>query len=62
MIEDRAEEEMLVKIPLRKTASIFLCGASHPLAEKEQVSLEEICSFPYSPGKKAQAGRSPRII
>ena len=57
VIEDRAEEEMLVKIPFREDRLYFLCGASHPLAEKEQVSLEEICSFPLFLREKGSASR-----
>ena len=47
VIEDRAEEEMLVKIPFREDRLYFLCGASHPLAEKEAISLDDLEEYPY---------------
>lgn len=53
VIEDRAEEEMLVKIPFREDRLYFLCGASHPLAEKEPgITGRNLQFSPVSPGKR----------
>ena len=53
VIEDRAEEEMLVKIPFREDRLYFLCGASHPLAEKRTgITGRNLQFSPVSPGKR----------
>ena len=63
VIEDRAEEEMLVKIPFGKTASIFFAAPVIRWRKKNRYHWKKSAVFPCFSGKKeAQAGRSPRII
>lgn len=63
VIEDRAEEEMLVKIPFREDRLYFLCGASHPLAEKEPgITGRNLQFSPVSPGKRKRKSGDHREL
>ncbi|MCD7737385.1 MAG: LysR family transcriptional regulator [Lachnospiraceae bacterium] len=57
VVEDRADSDQLRELPFMKDELCFLCGADHPLASRESVTLEEICCFPLYLREKGSASR-----
>ena len=57
LIEDKVRHEQLEAVPFMQDQLYFVCGKNHPLAEKECVTLEEICEFPLFMREPGSASR-----
>ncbi len=57
IVEDHVEIDQLETVPFLEDRLYFLCTASHPLAEKREVTLADICSYPLFLREKGSASR-----
>ena len=57
VVEDRAQQEQLVELPFMEDRLYFMCGADHPLACQETVTLEELCRYPFFMREPGSAAR-----
>lgn len=57
VVEDRAQYGQLVEVPFMEDRLYFVCGAGHPLAGKEAVTLEELCGYPFFMREPGSAAR-----
>lgn len=57
LVEDQVVNEHLCQRVFMKDQLCFACGREHPLAEKEQITLEMICGYPFFMRERGSAGR-----
>lgn len=57
VVEDHIGSDQLNEVPFMRDQMYFLCGKNHPLAGKEKVTLEEVCSYPLFLREKGSASR-----
>ncbi len=57
VVEDRASYEQLAEKPFMKDRLFFVCGAGHPLAGRETVTLEDVCRYPFFMREPGSAAR-----
>ena len=57
VVEDRGTYEQLMEVPFMEDRLYFVCRAEHPLAEKEAVTLEELCRYPFFMREPGSAAR-----
>ncbi|MDO5135235.1 MAG: LysR family transcriptional regulator [Eubacteriales bacterium] len=57
LVEDQIKNSQLVEIPFCQDPFHFICSSSHPLAKQREVSLEEICAYPFFSREIGSASR-----
>lgn len=57
LVEDRPGNSQLEEIPFGTDSFCFVCGKAHPLADRKEVTVGEICTYPFYMREKGGASR-----
>lgn len=57
IVEDKTGSSQLAELPFCRDEFCFVCGMQHPLAGRPEVSLEEICGYPFFMREPGSASR-----